>query len=67
MQAGANVKAVQRMLGLASTAMTLDVHADLFDDDLDTLATRLDDHRTSANVSTTRPHAYPRLHEAAEN
>jgi integrase len=29
--AGANVKAVQRMLGHASAAMTLDVYADLFD------------------------------------
>jgi len=33
--AGANVKAVQRMLGHASAAMTLDVYADLFDDDLE--------------------------------
>ena len=32
--AGANVKAVQRMLGHASAAMTLDIYADLFDDDL---------------------------------
>ena len=31
--AGANVKAVQRMPGHASAAMTLDVYADLFDDD----------------------------------
>jgi integrase len=31
--AGANVKAVQKMLGHASAAMTLDVYADLFDDD----------------------------------
>lgn len=30
--AGANVKAVQKMLGHASAAMTLDVYADLFDD-----------------------------------
>lgn len=41
-QSGANVKAVQRMLGHASAAMTLDVYADLFDDDLDVLAQRLD-------------------------
>lgn len=40
-QAGANVKAVQRMLGHASAAMTLDVYADLFDDDLDAVATRM--------------------------
>lgn len=40
--AGANVKAVQRMLGHASAAMTLDVYADLFDDELDAVAERLD-------------------------
>ncbi len=40
--AGANVKAVQRMLGHASAAMTLDVYSDLFDDDLDAVAERLD-------------------------
>ncbi|TPF84356.1 MULTISPECIES: tyrosine-type recombinase/integrase [unclassified Bifidobacterium] len=39
---GANVKAVQRMLGHASAAMTLDVYADLFDDDLDAVAERID-------------------------
>ena len=36
--AGANVKVVQRMLGHASAAMTLDVYADLFDSDLDSVA-----------------------------
>jgi integrase len=40
--AGANVKAVQHMLGHASAAMTLDVYAGLFGDDLDALAERLD-------------------------
>ena len=30
-----NVKAVQRMLGHAKASMTLDVYADLFDEDLD--------------------------------
>lgn len=39
--AGANVKAVQRMLGHASAAMTLDTYADLFDDDLDAVAAAL--------------------------
>ena len=39
---GANVKAVQRMLGHASAAMTLDTYADLFDDDLDAVADGLD-------------------------
>lgn len=41
-QAGTNVKALQGMLGHTSAAMTLDVYADLFDDDLDVLAGRLD-------------------------
>lgn len=40
---GANVKAVQRLLGHASAAMTLDVYSGLFDDDLDAVAARLDD------------------------
>ena len=40
--AGANVKAVQQMLGHASVAMTLDVDADLFDDALGSVATALD-------------------------
>ena len=35
---GANVKVVQRMLGHASAAMTLDIYADLFDSDLDSVA-----------------------------
>lgn len=43
--AGANVKAVQRMLGHASAALTLDTYADLFDTDLDLVA---------ANIDTTR-------------
>src|SRR3954466_12259764 len=40
---GANVKAVQRMLGHASAAMTLDTYTDLFDDDLDAVARRMND------------------------
>ncbi|MCS6556393.1 tyrosine-type recombinase/integrase [Curtobacterium flaccumfaciens] len=47
---GANVKAVQRMLGHASAAMTLDVYADLFDDDLTALADGLDDAARAADV-----------------
>lgn len=49
-QAGAHVKSLQRMLGHASAAMTLDVYGDLFESDLDDVAaalneaaTRLDD------------------------
>jgi integrase len=40
--AGANVKVVQRMLGHASAAMTLDVYADLFESDQDAVADRLE-------------------------
>ncbi|WP_287001801.1 tyrosine-type recombinase/integrase, partial [Gordonia sp. UBA7860] len=40
--AGANVKAVQRMLGHAKASMTLDTYADLFDTDLDGVADALD-------------------------
>jgi integrase len=36
--AGANPKVVQRMLGHASAAMTLDVYADLFESDLESVA-----------------------------
>lgn len=43
--AGANVKAVQRMLGHKSAAVTLDVYADLFDTDLQTVAEALDEAR----------------------
>lgn len=53
--AGANVKAVQRMLGHASAAMTLDVYADLFDDDLDAVSIALDLARRESNVSKPRP------------
>lgn len=39
---GASAKAVQRMLGHRSAAMTLDVYADLFEDDLDDVADAMD-------------------------
>ncbi len=39
---GANIKAVQRQLGHASAAMTLDLYGHLYEDDLDTLADALD-------------------------
>lgn len=38
---GASVKAVQRMLGHASAAVTLDTYSTMFDDDLEALAERL--------------------------
>jgi integrase len=40
---GASVKSVQRMLGHASAAMTLDVYAGLFDAELDDVADRMND------------------------
>lgn len=52
--AGANVKAVQRMLGHASAAMTLDTYADLFEDDLDEVASALDRQR-SVSLSRQKP------------
>ena len=48
--AGATPKAVQRMLGHASAAMTLDVYADLFEDDLDAVSDRLDEVRSRTFV-----------------
>ena len=48
--AGANVKAIQKMLGHASAAMTLDIYADLFDDDLEAVATALDKARSRESV-----------------
>lgn len=48
--AGANVKAVQRMLGHSSAAMTLDVYADLFDGDLDSVSDALDHAVLAASV-----------------
>ncbi len=53
--AGANVKVLQRMLGHASAAMTLDVYADLFDDDLDAIGTALDRAASAESVSNPRP------------
>ncbi|MGX1749054.1 tyrosine-type recombinase/integrase [Glutamicibacter protophormiae] len=47
---GANVKAVQRMLGHSSAAMTLDVYAELFDDDLDGVAVALNEAVSRMNV-----------------
>ncbi|MGO9100437.1 MAG: tyrosine-type recombinase/integrase [Mycobacterium sp.] len=56
--AGANVKAVQRMLGHASAAMTLDLYADLFDDDLEAVAVALDAARSREIVATAWPRGF---------
>mgnify|MGYP002711164512 CR=1 FL=1 len=47
-KSGANVKAVQRMLGHSSAAMTLDRYADLFDSDLDDVAMAMTQLRATA-------------------
>lgn len=52
--AGANVKAVQRMLGHASAAMTLDTYSDLFDDDLDFASAALDRARAEVRARSMR-------------
>jgi integrase len=54
---GANVKAVQRMLGHASAAVTLDVYADLFDADTDALSAALDRVASRPIASISRPRA----------
>ena len=48
--AGANAKVVQRMLGHASAAMTLDTYADLFEDDLDAVAKLLSERAAQESV-----------------
>jgi len=52
--AGANVKAIQQMLGHASAAMTLDVYAGLFGDDLDAVADRLDELASETTADSVR-------------
>ncbi|WP_276652386.1 tyrosine-type recombinase/integrase [Corynebacterium vitaeruminis] len=52
--AGANVKVVQRQLGHKSAAMTLDTYADLFDGDLDEVASVMDGVLSSSVKFTSR-------------
>lgn len=52
--AGASVLAVQRMLGHEKPSVTLDVYADLFDQDLDVLADNLASARTQALADSVR-------------
>ena len=53
---GANIKAVQRQLGHASAAMTLDLYGHLYEDDLDTLSDALNRRFVAA---TTPPQMRP--------
>ena len=53
---GANIKAVQRQLGHASAAMTLDLYGHLYDNDLDALSEALDRRYVAATTPLqTRP------------
>lgn len=52
---GASIKAVQRMLGHASAAMTLDVYGGLYDEDLERLADRLEELHDSYSDSSGSP------------
>lgn len=58
--AGANVKVVQRMLGHATAAMTLDLYGHLLDDDLSAVAKALSKAITSAAVSLRYSDADPK-------
>ncbi|APE32861.1 site-specific integrase [Nocardia mangyaensis] len=53
--AGANVKAIQTMLGHKSAALTLDTYADLFPDDLTAVAEALDLAARTARAGTAYP------------
>ena len=52
---GASIKAVQRQLGHASAAMTLDLYGHLYDDDLEALADALDQRYARRRAAHTRP------------
>ncbi len=51
------MKHVQRMLGHKDAAMTLNVYASLFEDDLDAVSDRLDDAIQNARAASVRPAA----------
>ena len=61
--AGASIKAVQRALGDASAKVTLDTHAGLFEDDLESLADRLDERIAATNVARELPESNATLVE----
>ena len=65
-RAGANVKAVQRMVGHASAAVTLDEYSDLFDSDMDTVSAALDEQILRTDVVGTLPRGRRALRQAQE-
>jgi integrase len=56
---GANVKAVQRQLGHASAAVTLDIYATLFEDDLDEVAESMGAKGLAARAKIAAPSSRP--------
>lgn len=66
-QSGANVKTVQRQLGHKSAAMTLDVYADLFDEDLDDLSERMGGLLFSQDVGKTWAQTVENVSETLES
>src|SRR5215211_6526700 len=63
---GASVKHVQRMLGHKDAAMTLNVYASLFEDDLDDVSNRLDAALLEAAAAYVRPEPFGGIIELPE-
>ncbi|HEX3206190.1 MAG TPA: tyrosine-type recombinase/integrase, partial [Propionibacteriaceae bacterium] len=63
---GASVKNVQRMLGHKDAAMTLNVYASLFEDDLDDVSNRLDAALLEAAAACARPEPSAEIIELPE-
>nr|WP_277871692.1 site-specific integrase [Cryobacterium psychrophilum] len=63
---GTSVLSVQRMLGQASAAMTLDVYSDLFEDDLDAVAEALNNRAIKTNVGKLWANTSKQLHSTAD-
>jgi integrase len=60
---GASGKHVQRMLGHMDAAMTVNVYASLFEDDLDDVSNRLDAALLEAAAAYVRPESSPEIIE----
>jgi len=56
---GASIKAVQKQLGHATASITLDTYGHLFPDELEALATRMEDARTEALATLARTQRGP--------
>jgi hypothetical protein len=63
---GASVKHVQRMLGHKDAAMTLNVYASLFENDLDDVSNRLDAALLEAAAACMRPEPSAEIIELPE-